>query len=239
MNRLRDYAGEDPGSERGLGLLRATPPTPSMPDLKRRVWHSLQQSQVSAGSRVRLGGMRVLALAGTIMLLAGTAGAVISGRWIVPALERAELAAVAATGAPRAERPRAARHVVRAAPEDIQEVAAPAHVRRRAPTERAASRATIAPVRTTAPANGERTVVFDALVALRRDHDPRRASALLESYLATHAQGPLREEAIVLSIEAADARGDRALAETLAHRYQAEFPGGRFRQFAQNHTDAN
>jgi len=211
-----------------------------MPDLKRRVWHSLQQSHVSSGSRARLGGMRVLALAGTIMLLAGTAGAVISGRWIVPALERAQLASVAATSAPRAEKPRAARHVVRAAPEDIiQEEAAPAHVRRRAPVERASSRATIAPVRTTAPANGERTVVFDALVALRRDHDPRRASALLDSYLATHPQGPLREEAIVLSIEAADARGDRALAQTLAHRYQAEFPGGRFRQFAQNHTDAD
>ena len=242
MNRLRDYVGEDPGSERGLGLLRSTPPTPSSPELKRRVWQSLQQSQVVAASRPRLAGMRVLALAGTIMLLAGTAGAVISGKWIVPALERAEFAsspAAAQANAVRVEKPRAARQVIHAAPEDIiQEDAGPtpAPVHRR--VDRAQSRAASPAVRTTAPGSRERTIVFDALVALRRDHDARRASALLESYLAGHAQGPLREEALVLSIEAADARNDRALAQSLAHQYQAEFPAGRFRQFARNHTDA-
>jgi hypothetical protein len=219
-----------------------------MPELKRRVWQSLQQSHVLAGSHpfhTRLAGMRVLALAGTIMLLAGTAGAVISGRWIVPALERAESAsAPAAAPAARAEKPRAARQDVHAAPDDIiAEDAMPAApapvavpVRRR--VERAPVRAASPAVRAVAPASGERTIVFDALVALRRDHDARRAGALLENYLATHAQGPLREEAIVLSIEAADARGDRSLAQSLAHRYQAEFPAGRFRQFARNHTDA-
>ncbi len=83
----------------------------------------------------------------------------------------------------------------------------------------------------------ERTEVLDALVALRREHDPVRAGTLLARYLSAHPRGALREEALVLAIEAADARGDRAGGEQLAHAYQAEFPAGRFLPFARSHTD--
>ena len=83
----------------------------------------------------------------------------------------------------------------------------------------------------------ERTEVLDALVALRREHDPVRAGTLLSRYLSAHPHGALREEALVLAIEAADARGDRTGGEQLAHAYQAEFPGGRFLPFARSHTD--
>ena len=79
--------------------------------------------------------------------------------------------------------------------------------------------------------------MLDALVALRREHDPVRAGTLLARYLSAHPRGALREEALVLAIEAADARGDRAGGVQLAQAYQAEFPAGRFLPFARSHTD--
>jgi len=59
---------------------------------------------------------------------------------------------------------------------------------------------------------------------------------MLARYLAAHPRGALREEALVLAIEAADARGDRAAGEQLAHVYQGEYPEGRFLSFARSHT---
>jgi hypothetical protein len=91
-------------------------------------------------------------------------------------------------------------------------------------------------VATAASVARERTEVLDALVALRREHDPFRAGGLLARYLSAHPHGALREEALVLAIEAADARGDRAVGEQLAHAYQGEFPAGRFLAFARSHT---
>ena len=85
-----------------------------------------------------------------------------------------------------------------------------------------------------APAR-ERTQVLDAMIALRRDHDPERAQALLDPYLQRSRQGALREEALVLAIEAADARSDRARAARLARVYQDEYPGGRFATFVRSH----
>ncbi len=81
--------------------------------------------------------------------------------------------------------------------------------------------------------------MLDALVALRREHDPVRAGALLARYLSAHPRGALREEALVLAIEAADARGDRAGGAQLAQVYQDEFPAGRFLPFARSHTDSH
>jgi hypothetical protein len=84
-----------------------------------------------------------------------------------------------------------------------------------------------------------RSLVLDAMIALRTDGDPARAAVLLNRYLATHPsgnQGTLREEALVLSIEAADARADRASARDFARVYQSEYPGGRFRAFARTHA---
>jgi hypothetical protein len=85
-----------------------------------------------------------------------------------------------------------------------------------------------------------RSLVLDAMIALRTDGDPARAAVLLNRYLATHPsgnQGTLREEALVLSIEAADARADRAAARDFARVYQSEYPGGRFGAFARTHAE--
>jgi hypothetical protein len=89
-----------------------------------------------------------------------------------------------------------------------------------------------------ATAAGERTEVLDALVALRRERDPVRAGALLSTYLASHPQGALREEALALAIEAADARDDRETGEALSRTYARAYPKGRFAAFARRHLDA-
>jgi hypothetical protein len=85
----------------------------------------------------------------------------------------------------------------------------------------------------------ERTEVLDAMIALRRNHDPERAAVLLEKYLSAHPRGALHEEALALAIEAADARADRASAQSLARLYQARYPRGRFLSFAQSHAEPN
>src|SRR5207248_6814513 len=76
------------------------------------------------------------------------------------------------------------------------------------------------------PAN-EAALVYGAASALRRQHDPARACALIDSYLARYPSGELLEEALGLAIEAAASRGD-ARAADYARRYLARFPDGRF-----------
>jgi len=78
----------------------------------------------------------------------------------------------------------------------------------------------------------ESALVLGAFSALRRDHDPRRAGAMLEEYLRLHPRGALVEEALALAIEAAAARDD-SRAGSLAVQYLERFPEGRFRLTAQ------
>jgi hypothetical protein len=82
MNRLRDDVGEDPVAERGIDMLRAIAATPSMPDLKRRVWGAIQQQRLRAPAAPPLRRLRVAAVVAVVLCLAGTAGAVLSQRWI-------------------------------------------------------------------------------------------------------------------------------------------------------------
>jgi hypothetical protein len=256
MNRLCEPGGGDP-TEPGIELLRRTPPTGPMPGLKRRVWASLQERQMRAPGRLRAWRLVAAGAMGMVMVaLAGSAGAMITGRWIIPALDRPAAKPAARVSGPRTDRARAVRRVADRASDlaAIEEVGAvpmaqtnPATANETAPARRPASAtgsraagrpATIVarPVATVAQAAAqERTEVLDALIALRRDHDPARASALLDRYLTAHRHGALREEALVLAIEAADAREDHASAERLARAYSAQYPDGRFQRFAQNH----
>jgi hypothetical protein len=93
-----------------------------------------------------------------------------------------------------------------------------------------------APARETAPAAAaaEQTaqLVLDGMAALRRDHDARRAQSLLDEYLRRSPDGPLAEEALALSIEAATAAHDEG-ARSRAFRYLAAYPHGRFRDAAE------
>jgi hypothetical protein len=247
MNRLRDdedgELSKNPLLQRGVEMLRKTPPTQPAPDAKQRVWLSIRRARASA---LASGGRRPLilrlAVAVAVVLVAGTAGAVITRRWIAPRLHgdaRGAAPPPATQLAPRAvrsPRPQAASPV---APADL---AAPVAETRAGDSRaskglvRAAPRRVAAAAPAAAAVARERTEVLDALIALRREHDAARAGAMLSGYLAAHPRGTLREEALALAIEAADARGDRAAGEQLARTYQAEFPAGRFLPFARSHT---
>jgi hypothetical protein len=80
--------------------------------------------------------------------------------------------------------------------------------------------------------------VLDAMIALRRDHDAGKAGHLLDRYLAARPHGALREEALALAIEAADARGDQTGVSNWAQAYQNDYPSGRFAGFARSHLKA-
>jgi hypothetical protein len=222
MNRLRDIVDHeggmrgDPLFRRGVELLQGTPPTLVLPDTQARVWRAIRRASMPAPRRLWTLALRV-AVAAAVALAAGTAGAVIADRWIAPQIDKMT------DGARGTELPSRSKFRRRRATPP-------------APVEAAGLDTTVDPVVTAAAVARERTEVLDALVALRREHDPVRAGTLLARYLTAHPRGALREEALVLAIEAADARGDRAGGEQLAHAYQGEFPAGRFIAFARGHT---
>jgi hypothetical protein len=237
MNRLRDESAFDPMSERGIDLLRQVQPLPPPPEMKRRVWAALQQTPHAAPS-LRPKMLRAVVLVGGIIAFGATAGAAIGGRWIARHVERLRSSpattSVMPAAPPRREHVRPVRMLAEApvtAPEvtpPVEEQAIPVGLDR--------SRAHRVVAAAPAPSRvSERTQVLDALIALRRDHDPRRASELLDAYLTDNRHGALREEALVLALEAADARGDVVHAVRLSHTYQSEFPHGRFASFVQSH----
>lgn len=232
MKASDEDAREDPVFERGMELLRGAGPTPPMPAVKRRVWTSLERADTWGREPRRLWRPRLYAVAAAIVCVAGTAGAVIAHRLgPAPHLERAPAPAPAPAPARTGA---SSRRAAGAAEATTPALAAPAP---RPAVARAAA------VRR-APVGGlerssERTEVLDAMIALRRDHDAVRAGALLDRYLAAHPRGALREEALALAIESADARADVRAARTWAAAYQASYPAGRFGAFARDHLEAS
>jgi len=306
MNRLRDEGGDDPVAVRGIEILRGTPPTPRMPEMKRRVWLAQQQRATRRADGFRLSRLRVGAVvAGAILCLAGTSGAVIAARrWIVPALrevshpapkmasrtvasfgrtrtgkESAKPVAPAGEPAPAHDEIAGRTAVALGAPAasgttpvttegaTTANKASAASASTSARTSRGAgARRTAAvasgtrlastpvsgrparvdpplsliamPLPTTTASALERGQVLDAMIALRRDHDAVSAGAMLHRYLTSHPNGALREEALVLAIEAASARGDLALVKSLARAYDDAYPKGRFGRYAQDQAAA-
>lgn len=251
MKRLRDGVERegglrgDPLFRQGVELLQGTPPTLVSPETRARVWRGIRHATVPASRGLRTLALK-LVVAGAVVLVAGTAGAVIAHQWIAPLIKTVpSKVSIETHGAqpPSGSRALGARalppaHVEAPAIEAPVELAAEGAAEppaRKVPARTGARKPTVAAVTAAAVAR-ERTEVLDALVALRREHDPVRAGTLLARYLSAHPRGALREEALVLAIEAADARGDRATGEQLAHAYQGEFPAGRFLAFARGHT---
>jgi hypothetical protein len=249
MNRLRDESGLDPISEKGIEMLRSVRPTAASPLLKRRVWAALQESTIAAPARQRSSMLRVLVVGVGLVAFTATAAATIGGRRIAARIEKfLGTRAGVGVGATqlRSERTKPVRVVAEAprAPdlEALPEAAvAEEPVKPESRTSVAApARGALRPSRSVpvaAQASRERAQVWEALVALRRDHDPNRAAELLNHELAANPHGVLRQEALVLAIEAADGRGDRRAAESFARAYQREFPSGRFEQLAQRYLD--
>jgi len=251
MNRLRDEeSGLDPVSEKGIEMLRSVRPTGSSPLLKRRVWAALQESTIASPVRQRSSLLRVLVVGVGLVAFTATAAATIGGRRIAARIEKLWGLGVGAP-APRPERTKPVRVVAEA--ERAPDVAPLPEIAAAEAPVRAGSRMPSAGSLAPSPARGaqrppravplaadttrERAQVWEALVALRRDHDPNHAAALLNHELEANPHGVLRQEALVLAIEAADARGDRRGAETFARAYQREFPSGRFMQLAQRYLD--
>lgn len=72
------------------------------------------------------------------------------------------------------------------------------------------------------------SLVFDAVRALRQDRAPVHALELLQEYSQLHPRGPLAEEVLALSIEAATMCGDPR-AQALIDQYLSRYPTGHFR----------
>ncbi len=83
-------------------------------------------------------------------------------------------------------------------------------------------------VRAVAAPADESALVVDAVRALRRDHDARRAEELAEEVLQRYPHGVQREEAMAVAMEAAIANGDAAAARRWAERYLEAYGAGRF-----------
>ncbi|HVZ85885.1 MAG TPA: hypothetical protein VHG72_02895 [Polyangia bacterium] len=249
MNRLRDEVGLDPVSEKGIEILRSVRETTSPAGLKRRVWVSLQSGPAPASVRLRPPVLRAVLIGFGVFAFAATAAATIGGRQIARRLERLFVrpAAVAPLRLDHT-RPRVvvAERAVPAAPEVSPALAEAPDVRpaveerptvRRRPGPHAAPLSANDLAVSTAETALERSQVLDALVAFRRDHDPARAAALLDHDLEAHRHSALRQEALVLAIEVADARGDRRGGEAFAHTYRREFPSGRFAAFVTRYLE--
>jgi len=247
MKSMREEPGDDPETQAAIALLGRVTATPHEPEMKRRVWAALASTEpraaVVAPRALRL---PMVASAAAILLVAGTAGAVIARRFIGPVFHRQPAAAprMAPAAAPTVKK--VASHHAAALPAVAQAEPAvdltvperapavrPSRAPRRLATADRSARAAEAPAATPSPR--ERAEVLDAMIALRRDHDATRAGQLLDRYLAARPHGALREEALALAIEAADARGDKASVSNWARAYQADYPSGRFAGFARSH----
>jgi hypothetical protein len=242
VNRLRDEVGQGAIHDKGIDLIRRTPGTLSDAELKRRVWAAVASkgAEPRAARAHRWTAVRSFAVAGVVLCICGSAAAMMGHRLGIHWPWQAD--------APSAPPPAIAPRVAPPAPRQLAPVATPA------PTPPAPAPAVVAAPRShaaralpphaieltpAAAATAERTQVLDAMVALRRDHDAARAGRLLDHYLATHPHGVLREEALVLAIEAAAARGDGATARRLAAGYTDAYPNGRFRAFARDTLGAS
>jgi hypothetical protein len=103
-----------------------------------------------------------------------------------------------------------------------------------APPREANASAKRSPARNPKPSASEGedpTQVVEAVRALRKEKDPKRAQALLDGYLDKNPDGALSEEALALSMEAA-ASSKSPKAADYARRYLDRFPQGRHAAFA-------
>jgi hypothetical protein len=225
--------------ERALGMLRLVLPYQESPSRKERV--------ASALARTRVRGLPRLLGPVTIMGLLVGFGAVASAaiwHWpdlVVQAYDRLGFASSPPSIAPppvpdavREHRPHGsiARVMVplvadRAIPVPAQDrdPAPPSALRRDVSSRPLARRAA------SVPTNEDTGPVLAAMRALRREHDPVRARALLGIYLSQNPNGALAEEVLAMSIEAAVAHHDSD-APVLASRYLYLYPTGPFRALA-------
>ncbi len=220
MERLIQKKGSSTRAEAELAqLVEACEPLVISEVQKRRSLSAVYSRNHERRRTVRFG-VRA-AMAAGVLLMAGAATAAVFGLHFK--MSATNPAAIAPTPAP------AVRHVARRAElAPLAELEAPAEPE--APLESPPPAPPVHRARTLK--SEDPSLVVSAIQALRQDRDPERAGRLLAVYLRTHPRGALAEEAVALSIEAADARHSPAAA-TFADRYLREYPGGRFRSTAE------
>jgi hypothetical protein len=242
--RLTDDPTADPWT---VGLLRSTGPYKSPPGRKQRVLLSLGRSNLRRTPLV----LRPAIVAGVLIGCGAFASAAIGPwrGWIGRAYERLVPASAPAPVASASEHPRphriAAARPLALATSTAESGPAPAPPVAPPPPAAIASRDPVAPPHThhaapgsqppqaqaQAQAQEETQAVLAGMRALRLDHDPVRARALLARYLGRRPNGALAEEALALSIEAAVAHHDGDAA-ALGARYLQRYPAGPFRALA-------
>jgi len=219
VERLIDSKGACTEAEAELArLVGACEPVVISEARKRQSLSAVYSRHHERRQQVRFG-LRT-ALAACMLLVAGGATAAVFGvRWKRPAPRPAQLAAAPVV-----------HHVPRARAElaPIAELEPPAEPTAQSPLAPPAP----AVHHPRAAKSEDPSLVVAAIQALRQDRNPDRAGRLLAAYLRTHPRGALAEEAVALSIEAADARHTPA-ASTFAERYLREYPHGRFRSVAE------
>ena len=219
MERLRDQgASSDPDVARAADLLSAMPPI----DAERmgrppRLPPPEAVHRGAAGLRVALVG--ALTLATVVAAAAGARRAGLFGG------TRENPEPITAVVSPAAPHPAPAPPQAAPAPEPARVESASAGQPVPPPHRASAETPHEAAI---APSSGESILMVQAVRALRHDNDPARAQALAEEALRRYPKGPQVEEAMVLSMEAAAARGDATATQRAAERYLARFPAGRF-----------
>jgi hypothetical protein len=245
LPRLRDLDAA-PGSveAEAAGLLRAAERHVPSAAAKMRVRAALIRTP-RPGFRFALQPILIV-----VLIVAGGAAAAGSSpgrRWLGRGYRRLVTWVAPGAAAPRPQRVARAVSPIAAGPEQpappgLQEpaVVAPAPVHEVVAPRRAEARAAHHVERPAQPlADGDEPVLVAAAVrALRRDHNPARARALLDQYLRRWPDGALVEEAMALEIESSQALGQAGAAgdvatRALAARYLQRFPGGRFASVAQ------
>ena len=225
MERLIQSKGSSTRAEAELAeLVEACEPVVISDARKRRSLSAVYNRHHERRRTVRFG-VRAAMTAGLLLMAGAATAAVFGARFNL--LARAPQPIVL-TPAP------AARHVAharRAELAPLAELEAPAEVE--SPPELGPPAPPAPPVhRARSVKSEDPSLVVSAIQALRQDRDPERAGRLLAAYLRTHPRGALAEEAVALSIEAADGRHSPAAA-SFALRYLKEYPQGRFRSAAE------
>lgn len=223
MKPLRELDQYQSESERTLAqLFSAAEPYRANPFRKRRI-------NVQLGARAQRPRRAWQPAALAVLLVAGTSAAAALGhRWATSPEPESAPVVVQAQSRPQTKQasPKAASL---ASPEPVAAQEKSEHLTeapRRQPKAAAAPRNHTSPHQRANVASEDPTRVAEALLALRKEGDAKRAQVLLSEYMRKNPSGALSEEALALAIEAAHLRRDPK-AQQFARRYLARYPNGR------------
>jgi hypothetical protein len=217
-----DPSPENENLRIGSQLLRGVPPLQASSAKRHRVWLALPHT----GRRRRWWKPATLVLTSA---LAGAAASAALGGAYLRARDTADASEHEVSSQPAGSRDTGQQQVENPVPPEPQSVEEPApQIEQARPvSERKA------PPRKTEQTAPEPVKAAEAelmleIMSARERGDQKRAAQLLSEYRSEHPRGILEEEALALSIESAQMKGDPRAA-ALAREYLKRFPTGRFR----------